>query len=65
MHANLTLNLSTLCGFLLVLARVSGLIAFVPIPGLAAGPDSSRIVLALALTVTLGNVLKVRDAQNR
>ena len=53
MHANLILNLSTLCGFLLVLARVSGLLVFVPIPGLAAGPDSSRAVLALALTVTL------------
>jgi len=53
MHASLTFNLSTLCGFLLVLARISGLIAFVPIPGLAAGPDASRIALALALTVTL------------
>ena len=53
MHANVSLNLATLCGFLLVLARVSGLLAFVPIPGLAAGPDSSRALLALALTVTL------------
>jgi flagellar biosynthetic protein FliR len=53
MHTDLTLNLSTLCGFLLVLARVSGLIALVPIPGLAAGPDTSRVVLALALTVGL------------
>jgi flagellar biosynthetic protein FliR len=53
MHVNATLNLSTLYGFLLALARVSGLVAFVPIPGLAAGPDTSRIILALALTVTL------------
>ena len=53
MHANLTLNLATLCGFLLVLARVSGLIALVPIPGLAAAPDAGRIALALALTVGL------------
>lgn len=53
MHTNLALNLATLCGFLLVLARVSGLIALVPIPGLAAGPDMSRIVLALAVTVGL------------
>ena len=53
MHANLTLNLATLCGFLLVLARVSGLLAFVPIPGLAAGSDAGRAMLALALTVTL------------
>jgi flagellar biosynthesis protein FliR len=53
MHANLTVSLGTLFGFLLVLARVSGMIAFVPIPGLSAGPDASRIVLALALTATL------------
>lgn len=53
MHTSLTVNVSTLVGFLLVLARVSGLIAFVPIPGLAAGPDASRAILALALTVTL------------
>jgi len=53
MHASLTISLSTLCGFLLVLARVSGLLAFVPVPGLAAGPAAGRAVLALALTVTL------------
>ena len=53
MHAEFTLNLSTVYHFLLVLARVSGLIAMVPIPGLSAGPDASRIVLAVALTVAL------------
>ena len=53
MHAELTFHLSTVYGFLLALARVSGVIAFVPIPGLSAGPDASRIVLALALTATL------------
>jgi flagellar biosynthetic protein FliR len=53
MHGNLTLNLATLFGFLLVLARVSGVIAFVPIPGLSAGTASSRVVLALALSVAL------------
>jgi len=53
MHTDLTLNLATLCGFLLVLARVSGLIALVPIPGLAAAPDSGRIALALAITAGL------------
>jgi len=53
MHAEITFHLSTLFGFLLVLARVSGVIVFVPIPGLSAGPDASRIVLALALTVAL------------
>jgi len=53
MHTNVALDLAALGGFLLVLARVAGVIAFVPIPGLAAGPDAARIVLALALTVTL------------
>jgi flagellar biosynthesis protein FliR len=53
MHADIAFSLSTLFGFLLVLARVSGVIMFVPIPGLSAGPDASRVVLALALTVAL------------
>jgi len=53
MHTELTFNLATLYGFLLVLARVSGVIAFVPIPGLSAGPEVSRVVLALALTISL------------
>ena len=53
MHTELTFNLSALYGFLLVLARVSGVVAFVPIPGLSAGPEVSRVVLALALTISL------------
>jgi flagellar biosynthetic protein FliR len=56
MHAEVTFNLSTVYGFLLVLARVSGVIVFVPLPGVSASPDSSRIVLALALTMTLAPV---------
>lgn len=53
MHAELTFQLATLYAFLLALARVSGVIVFVPIPGLSAGPDVSRVVLALALTALL------------
>lgn len=53
MHAELTFQLATIYGFLLALARVSGVVVFVPIPGLSAGPDASRVVLALALTVLL------------
>jgi len=53
MHTDLALNLSMLFGFLLVLARVAGLIAFVPIPGLSAGPDASRIALAVTITAAL------------
>lgn len=53
MHTELSLSLAGLYGFLLVLARVSGVLAITPIPGLSAGPDAARIVLALALTVAL------------
>src|SRR5271170_6514318 len=53
MYAEIGFHLSTLYGFLLVLARVSGVILMVPIPGLSAGPDASRMVLALALTAAL------------
>jgi len=53
MHTEITFHLATLYGFLLVLARVSGVIAFVPMPGLSAGGEASRIVLALALTISL------------
>ncbi len=53
MHAELTFQLPTIYGFLLALARVSGIIVFVPIPGFSAGPDASRVVLSLALTVAL------------
>jgi len=53
MHTEISFNLAAMYGFLLVLARVSGVIAFVPIPGISAGPEASRIVLALVLTVSL------------
>jgi flagellar biosynthetic protein FliR len=53
MHAELTLDFSRLYGFFLVLARVSGVIVMAPIPGVSAGPNSSRIILALALTAAL------------
>lgn len=53
MHAELILPLATLYAFLLALARVSGVIAFVPIPGFSAGPDVSRVILAVALTLAL------------
>jgi flagellar biosynthesis protein FliR len=56
MHTELTLGLGTLYGFLLVLARVSGIVAFVPIPGFSAGPAVSRAALAVALAVMLAPV---------
>jgi len=53
MHADVSLSLSTLFGFLLVLARVGGAFIFVPIPGIRTAPSVPRIVLALSLTFLL------------
>src|SRR5690349_14994020 len=53
MPASLTLSLSTVFGFLLVLARVGGAFVFLPVPGVKDGPQVARVVLALALTCSL------------
>jgi len=53
MHAEFTFQMATLYGFLLALARVAGVLVLVPLPGFSAGPDASRVVLALALTLAL------------
>ncbi|MFN7994730.1 MAG: flagellar biosynthetic protein FliR [Bryobacteraceae bacterium] len=42
-----------LYGFLLVLARVSGVFAFVPFPGFQSGPPVARVVLSLLITLAL------------
>ncbi len=49
----LGLPLSTLYAFLLVLARVSGLIAFLPIPGIRAAAAPVRVVLAMTIAFAL------------
>jgi flagellar biosynthetic protein FliR len=53
MPADFTLGFSTLYGFLLVLARVSGVFAFVPLPGFQVAPRLARIVLPVLITLTL------------
>jgi flagellar biosynthesis protein FliR len=53
MPAELTLGLPTLYGFLLVLARVSGVFAFVPLPGVQNSPPMARIVLSVLITLAL------------
>lgn len=53
MPADITFSTASLFGFLLVLARVSGVIAFVPFPGFRTSPDLSRVVLAVMLTFCL------------
>ena len=49
----LGLPLSTLYAFLLVLARVAGVVIFLPVPGFRNAPDAVRVVLALAITIAL------------
>lgn len=53
MSGEVALPLSTLFGFLLVLARVSGVIIFVPLPGLQGSPEMVRVILALGLSLIL------------
>jgi flagellar biosynthetic protein FliR len=61
MPANLTLSLGTLCGFLLVLARVTGAMTFVPMPGFNAAPGPVRIVFSLGFTLALFSRWPVLD----
>lgn len=53
MHADPSLPLTTIIAFLLVLARVSGVFVFVPMPGFAGGPEPVRIAFSLAVTLAL------------
>ena len=55
MPASAAIHASLLLGFLLVLARISGIFVFLPLPGLKAGPDAAKIVLALGLTIALSS----------
>lgn len=53
MPAELALHTSMLYGFLLVLARISGIFIFLPLPTVKAGPNAAKIVLGLSLTFAL------------
>jgi flagellar biosynthetic protein FliR len=50
MHVAPAIPISLLYGFLLVLARISGVFVFLPLPGLEAGPSAAKITLAMVLT---------------
>ncbi|MGO4882630.1 MAG: flagellar biosynthetic protein FliR [Bryobacteraceae bacterium] len=47
------LGLPSLYGFLLVLARVSGVFALAPLPGFQSAPKLARIVLSVVITLSL------------
>ena len=53
MPTELSLSLSAVFAFVLVLARVSGALIFVPLPGIRSGPEMARILLALSFTIAL------------
>jgi flagellar biosynthetic protein FliR len=53
MPDSLTLASATLYGFLMVLARVSGALVFIPLPGIKAAPQAARAALALGFTLAL------------
>src|SRR5580700_9823386 len=62
MPADLTLGFPTLYGFLLALARVSGVFALVPLPGFQSAPKLARIVLSVMITLALYPVWPRVDA---
>ena len=64
MHAELNISAATLIAFLLVLARMTGVFVFVPLPWKDAGPSISRIVLALGTTIALYARWPVLDLRN-
>lgn len=53
MHTNIAIAASALLAFLFVTARVSGIVIFVPLPGMQAAPVTARILLTLALSLLL------------
>jgi flagellar biosynthetic protein FliR len=53
MPGELTISLSTLYAFLLVLIRVGGVFVFVPIPGIRTGPSLPRVVLSVGIAIAL------------
>jgi flagellar biosynthetic protein FliR len=53
MGGELVLSTATLLGFLVTLARVSGVFVFVPLPGMTSGFAIARTLLSLSMTVAL------------
>jgi flagellar biosynthesis protein FliR len=53
MPTDVSLSLSTVFGFLLVLARMSGAFVFVPLPGVKDGPLAAKAVLSVCITFSM------------
>jgi flagellar biosynthetic protein FliR len=61
MPVELTFSAGTLCAFLLVLARVSGALVFVPLPGIRSAVEPARAALSLTFTMALASRWPVVD----
>lgn len=53
MHANLSISLRAILGFVLVLSRLVGIFVYLPLPGKDTGPSLARIVLAMAMALAI------------
>lgn len=62
MATELPLQTGTLYAFLLVLVRVSGAFVYLPLPGIKVGPDIARMMLSIAVTMTLFPSWPIVDA---
>lgn len=62
MHTSPAIPATVLYGFLLVLARMTGVFIFLPLPGLQAGPSAAKITLALVLTFGMYSRWPVLDS---
>jgi flagellar biosynthesis protein FliR len=64
MPVNLTFSPELLFSFLLVLARISGAVVFVPLPGMRSVPEPARVALALGMTLALVSRWPAVDSAN-
>ena len=62
MPIELSIGGESLWGFLLALARVSGIVALVPIPGWRQAPDAARLMLAMSMTFALAPLWPTLEA---
>jgi flagellar biosynthetic protein FliR len=63
MHADVSVSVALIYSFLLVVARIGGALIFVPMPSLRSGADPVRIILILAVALSLYPVWPVVSPQ--
>jgi flagellar biosynthetic protein FliR len=64
MGTEVNLDTGTLYSFLMVLARISGAFIYIPLPGIKAGPEPARALLAVMMTFVLFSSWPVIDASH-